>query len=75
MVHATMTTTAIHNHQRQHHQPSTDDKAPQRIEIAMATAAGARDVNRLVLWYIFFILFYFYTNVYFTYVFKKTDFS
>ena len=46
-----MATTAIHNHQRQRHQPSTDDQAPQRIEMVIAaTAAEARDVTRIEPW-------------------------
>ena len=43
-----MATLTTHNHQLQHHQPSTNDQAPHRIEMMMAgTAAEARDTTHL----------------------------
>ena len=61
---ATMATLTTHNHQLQHHEPSTNYQAPHRIEMVMAgTAAEARDTTHLeplvVVYFLYFRFFFF----------------
>ena len=68
---ATMATVTLttHNHQLQHHQPSTNDQAPHRIEMVVAgTAAEARDKTHLkplvVVYFLYFRFFFLVIHYY-----------